>query len=256
MANCGVSEEVKECGNRRRARWRRRALRRGPLRPGRSAPHAVHAALRCPCRTATRHRTTHTRPSALRRTPIATLRRHAELRAPRRPCTHMRSAHPESKPEQHSSCRCTRPVVSPHDPASRRMHSQLQPRSARERWEKRGWEGGGVPTLPMLQCARLPTHPRRHRAPPHAVRPTRRAALPRTRTDHGHHATPLAHTAPLHRTALHYPQHHTARRPRRTALPMPHTAPAQRRTAATPPAAAHAAGKEGPFPPKQAHAGH
>ena len=241
---------MKECGNRAPC----------SVAAACSAPWAVAARPLCaPCRPRCTtlpmpngHPPSHhdARPSALRRTPIATLRRHAELRAPRRPCTHMRSAHPESKPEQ-SSCRCTRPVVSPHDPASRRMHSQLQPRSARERWEKRGWEGGGVPTLPMLQCARLPTHPRRHRTPPHAVRPTRRAALPRTRTDHGHHATPPAHTAPLHRTALHYPQHHTARRPRRTALPMPHTAPAQRRTAATPPAAAHAAGKEGPSPPSR-----
>ena len=238
----------------RRARWRRRALRRGPLRPGRSAPHAVHAALRCPCRTATRHRTTHTRPSALRRTPIASLRSRAELRAPRAAMHPHAQRTPGSKPKQQSSCRCTRPP-------SRVAARPRQPAHCAHSFS-RGLRGSK---------ATAPT-PRPHSALPIAAQPEHgvfrrvttlklkvcclsirdRAALPRTAPPWPSHNTARpAHSAttpncaalplaPLHAAhgALHCPCH-TPRPP--SAVLRPHC----------PPQPHAASGKQGPFHPSR-----
>ena len=99
----------------------RRALRHGPLRPGRSVPmpSTLHYADMPNGRPpAIAH---DARPSALRRTPIASLRSRAELRAPRAAMHPHAQRTPGSKPKQQSSCRCTRPpsrvAARPRQPA-------------------------------------------------------------------------------------------------------------------------------------------
>ena len=159
----------------------RRALRRGPLRPGRSAPmpstlhYADHAerppaiAPRRPSISAPTHADCHT----------ALTRRIA--RTARHPCTHMRSAHPDRSPS--SSPRVgalVHPVVSPHDPASRRIALTASAAVCGSDGESGGGKAAVCPRCPCCNALAFPhTHAAtaRHRTP---LRPTRRAALPRT----------------------------------------------------------------------------
>ena len=245
-----------------RARWRRRALRRGPLRPGRSAPmpstlhYADHAerppaiAPRRPSISAPTHADCHT----------ALTRRIA--RTARHPCTHMRSAHPDRSPS--SSPRVgalVHPVVSPHDPASRRIALTASAAVCAGAMGKAG--------VGRRRCAHA-AHAAM-RSPSHTPTPPPHATARRC----GPHA--VQHCRAQLRTAPPWPSRNTARpahsatTPNCAALPLaPHcTPPTAHCTAhathrARPvPYCGHTARRNpmrhqatGAFPPEQAHASH